>query len=346
MERNVSIICNNINTDKFDVTLTILDNSAPFFEITNPAIKIIDLKIPSARKSLFAIAKLSRKIKPDIILATANHLNLFFGIFKWLFPKRIKIIGRESSIMSMNTPTNWSPGFYNWLSRHFYKNLDFVVCQSVFMRDDLVSNYHFPIKKTRIINNAVQPGSINWSHTDERAGAVPKFITVARLIELKGLMRLVRSVAHLTIPFEYTIIGEGEMRPELEKLIKALSLENKVFLPGGSDMPFSQVSNPALFLMGSHFEGFPNVVLEANAAGIPVVAFKAPGGIAEIVINNENGILVETDSEADFAAAVTKALAYSFNRNKIREDTKNRFDVKKIIHQWENLLEDMGTIGK
>lgn len=346
VERNVSIICNNINTDNFDVTLTVLDNSAPFFEISNPAIKVIDLKIPSARKSLFAIAKLSREIRPDIILTTANHLNLFFGIFKFLFPKRIKIIGRESSIMSKNKPTNWSPGFYNWLSRTFYKNLDIVICQSAFMQDDLVTHYHFPINKTRIINNAVQPPVVNGINTDNKTGSIPKFITVARLIELKGLVRLIRSVAHISVPFEYTIIGEGEMRPELEKLIKELSLEKKVFMPGSSDQPFAQVSNPSLYLMGSHFEGFPNVLLEANAAGIPVVAFKAPGGIGDLIKNFENGILVESDSEADFAAAVTKALSHSFDRNKISMDTKNHFDVKKIIHQWEELFEELSAAGK
>ncbi|MEO8768531.1 MAG: glycosyltransferase [Ferruginibacter sp.] len=343
LERNISIICNNINTDKFDVTLTILNNADQFFEITNPAIKIIDLKIPSVRKSLFAIAKLSRKLKPDIILTAANHLNLFFGIFRWLFPKRMKIIGRESSIMSKNSPTNWNPGFYNWISRKFYKKLDLVICQSVFMQDDLVHHYQFPAKQARIINNAVQPPVVNWFNTDNATGSIPKLITVARLIELKGVERLIRSVAHLTIPFEYTIIGEGELRPGLEKLIKELSLENKVFMPGGSDQPFAKVANPDLFLMGSHFEGFPNVLLEANAIGIPVVAFNAPGGIGELIINNETGILVETENEADFAVAIVKALAYSFDRNKISTLIRNRFDVKKIIHQWEDLFEEINS---
>ena len=340
VERNVSIICNHINTDRFDVTLTILDNSNQFFGITNPAIKIIDLKIPSVRKSLFTIAKLSRKIKPDIILSTANHLNLFLGIFRWLFPGRIKIIGRESSIMSRNTPTNWSPGFYNWLSRNFYKKLDLVVCQSVYMQDDLVQHYHFPVKNTRIINNAVLVPSV-WTNTDDDKKKVPQLITVARLTALKGLVRLIRSVAHLTIPFEYTIIGEGELRPELEKLTKELSLEKKVFMPGGSNQPFAQVAHPDLYLMGSHFEGFPNVVLEANAVGIPVVAFRAPGGISELIINSENGVLVENDDEVKFAAAIENALDHPFNRNKISSDIKKRFDVKKIIQQWEDLFTEV-----
>ena len=341
MERNISIICNNINTDKFDVTLTVLDNSAPFFQITNPAIKIIDLKITSVRKSLFAIAKLSRKIRPDVILTTANHLNLFFGIFKWLFPKRVKIIGRESSIMSMNTPTNWSPAFYNWLSRNFYNNLNIIICQSVYMQDDLVKHFRIPLDKTRIISNPVEPPIANIADSEAIKKSIPKFITVARLTPLKGIERIIRSLAKLDMPFEYCIIGEGELKEQLERLIKEYALEKKVFLVGKYNEPFAVVANPTLFLLGSYYEGFPNVLLEANAIGIPVVAFNAPGGIAELITNFENGILVNEDNETMFADAVKMAMNHPFDRNKISSDIRSRFDVKKIIPQWELLLENV-----
>ena len=103
LERNVSIICNNIDTNKYDVTLAVLNNEKPFFTIFNPAVKLIDLQIKNVRKSLFSIVKLSKKINPDIILTTANHLNLYLSMFKWMFPKMTKLVARESSIVSINT---------------------------------------------------------------------------------------------------------------------------------------------------------------------------------------------------------------------------------------------------
>ena len=341
LERNVSIICNNIDTEKFDVTLCVLNNRNQFFGITNPAIKIIDLKINSVRKSLFAIAKLSREIKPGIILATANHLNLFFGIFKWLFPKRIKIIARESSIVSLNPPLKWDKKLYDWLMRRFYSKLDIIICQSLYMQEDLVKNYRVPAGKIKIIHNAIEHPSPVVSKNVYTASVVPKFITVARLSKEKGIDRIIRSLSLLTIPFQYTVIGEGELRPELEKLVKERSLETKVFMPGRSAQPFAEVKNPALFLMGSWFEGFPNVLLEANSMGIPVVAFNAPGGIGEVIINYENGILVEGNSEAEFASAINQALNFPFEHNNITRDIENRFAVKKILRKWEELLEGL-----
>ena len=342
LERNVSIICNNIDSSRFDVTLTVLNNANQFFPISNPAIKIIDLKINNVRKSLFAIAKLSRQIKPDIILTTANHLNLFFGIFKWLFPKRIRIIARESSIVSINVPKTWNARFYKWLLRTFYKKLDLVICQSVYMRDDLVKNCRVPVAKTFIINNAVQTPVTLFSSVDTtEENSVPQLITVARLSEEKGVARIIRALSQLSVPFKYTIIGEGPLRPQLEKLIKELSLETRISMPGRSDKPFAQVNSPTLFLMGSFFEGFPNVLLEANSLGIPVVAFNAPGGIGELITNDENGLLVEGNDETAFAIAVKKALDHSFDRDKISLGVKARFDVKKIITRWEALLENV-----
>lgn len=339
LERNVSIICNHINTSKYDVTLVVLNNANQFFRITNPEVNVIDLKINNVRMSLFAILKLSRRIKPAIILSTANHLNLFLAIFKGLFPRNQKLVARESSIVSVNTQRTWNPRLYHWMLRRFYRNTDLIVCQSEYMRYDLFTHYHIPEEKMRIIFNSVTPPPI----TDKEEGDEPyaKLITVARLSSEKGLDRLIRAVSLLKIPYQFTIIGEGNMRSALQELIKKLSLEKSVFLTGSCDEPFKKISKPHLFLMGSYYEGFPNAMLEAIAAGIPCVAFNAPGGISELLVNNENGILVNGDDENVFAEAIQKALSYPFDKKKIRESALQRFNVNNVMEQWYRVFESL-----
>ncbi len=339
LERNVAMICNNMDTTKYDVTLVVVNNINQFFKITNKDIKLIDLKIANVRKSLFQILKLSRKIRPDIILSTANHLNLLFGIFKRLFPKRIRIIARESSIVSINTQRSWNPVIYHWLLRVFYKNIDIIICQSKYMQDDLVSNYNIRINKTRIINNAIfRP---EYKNEPNSPAAFAKLITVARLSKEKGLDRLIRAVSHLKIPYRFVIIGEGEMRNKLQEIINNLSLQQHVFLTGSRLEPYKEVPSPDLFLMGSYYEGFPNAMLEATAAGIPVVAFNAPGGITEQIVNYENGILVEGNDELVFAEAIQKALDFNFDNNKIQEIALKRFNIDAIMKKWYELFESL-----
>lgn len=339
LERNVAIICNNIDTSIYDVTLVVLNNANQFFAITNKEVKIIDLQIVNARKSLFQILKVSRNIRPDIILSAANHLNLLFGIFKWLFPKRIRIVARESSIVSINTQRSWNPVIYHWLLRVFYKNIDIVICQSKYMQDDLVANYNIKLSKTRIINNAVIPPQLK--HDPANPVEFVKLITVARLSKEKGLDRLIRAVSLLKIPYKFIIIGEGEMRNKLQDLINERSLQHHVILAGSRNEPFSEVPDPDLFLMGSYYEGFPNAMLEATAAGIPVVAFNAPGGISEQIVNYENGILVESNDEQEFANAIQKALDFKFDNNQIREYSLKRFNMEIIMGQWYKLFDSL-----
>jgi len=338
LERNVAIICNNIDTTKYDVTLAVLNNSKQFFKITNSDVKVIDMRIANVRKSLFGILRLSRTIKPDIILSAANHLNLFLAIFKWLFPKRIKIIARESSIVSINTQRSWNPVIYHWLLRNFYKKIDLIICQSKYMQQDLVSNYHIKVAKTKIIHNPLtQP--VTRSEAASPAAFV-KLITVARLSKEKGLDRLIRAVSKLKIPYRFIIIGEGRMHESLQQLIDSLSLQQHVILAGRREEPFTHLPDPDLFLMGSHYEGFPNAMLEAIALGIPVVAFNAPGGIAELVDNN-NGILVEGNDEDEFARAIENAVNKEFDKKQIQEAAVKRFNIDVIMNQWYDLFDSL-----
>ncbi|CAN5899719.1 glycosyltransferase [soil metagenome] len=338
LERNVSIISNNIDTSKYDVTLAVLNNAKQFFKITNPDVKVIDLKINNVRMSLFAILKLARKLRPAIILTTANHLNLFLAIFKWMFSRKIKIIARESSIVSVNTQRTWNPRIYHWLLRTFYKKTDLIICQSEYMQADLLKNYNIKREQTRIIYNPVL--TVQTPCPEDEQKPFVKFISVGRLSPEKGFDRLIRAVSLLKIPYQFTIIGEGRMRPILEQTISDLSLQQQVILAGRKTMPFSEVTGVDLFLMGSHYEGFPNAMLEATALGIPVVAFNAPGGIAELLVNKQNGILVEGNEEAVFATAIQQALDHPFDKKGIREATLQRFNINAVMERWDKVFEE------
>ena len=93
-----------------------------------------------------------------------------------------------------------------------------------------------------------------------------------------------------------------------------------------------------LFLLGSYYEGFPNALLEAGALGIPAIAFNVAGGIAEIIREGENGLLVDDNDIIGFAVAVKKGLSANFDRNKITEITNKRFSVNTMLADIEKLF--------
>ncbi len=338
-EKFVSLICNHINTEIFSVCLVVVDNARPFYEIKNEAVEIIDLKKKRVLFSLPAVKKVVKFFEPVIIFSTANHLNLYLAIFKNQFSKNIKFIAREASIVSINSKQAKVPALYNRLIKKYYNRFNLIICQSTYMQQDLLNHYQIAPDKTIVIHNATEELSGNTIQSNiKESKAAYKFITVAGLREEKGIERLIYAVNLLTISFTYYIIGEGNKRNELQKLIDDLQLNDKIFLTGQKDNPFSGIEDADLFLMGSYYEGFPNVLLEAGALGIPVVAFNAPGGIAEIITANENGLLVDDSDPVAFAVAIKKALAVNFEREKIMELTKKRFSLTRMMEAIQNIF--------
>ena len=342
-EKYVTLLCNNINTDKFDTTLVVLDNSTPFYIINTPAIEIIDLKIKRVRRSLFAIKRIVKEKQPDIIFSVSNHLNLYLAIYRWLFSKKIKLLAQESSIASINNRRAASPKLYSWLMKKFYRRIDCIICQSEYLQQDLIKNFNINRGKTIVIHNPVEEMAADHLRpaANNNSSRIFKFITVARLSEEKGIDRLIRAIAELKVPFQYYIIGEGDKKENLQHLINQLNLQDKVFLTGEKNEPYIGMEDADLALMGSHYEGFPNVLLEAGALGIPVIAYDAPGGIKEIIIEEENGLLIKEGDEKAFAAAIEKALQIKFDKDKIIAASKKRFSTGTIIAQVEKLLLDL-----
>lgn len=150
-------------------------------------------------------------------------------------------------------------------------------------------------------------------------------ITVSRLIQGKGLDRLIQAMAvlarrSLAADALLYIIGAGPERAALEKMIAAYGLQNRVFLTGArlqSELP-DWYAAADLFCLATHREGCPNVVIEALACGLPVIATDTPG-VDELITDSVNGLLVPvTNSPAEsFADKIAVALGKEWHRRAI-----------------------------
>jgi len=180
---------------------------------------------------------------------------------------------------------------------------------------------------------AVVPNGIDREifHPRNREDARRKFglsfddkiiLTVGALIPRKGIDRLIGAMALLpndTLRSRARLyaIGEGSERKALESQISNLKLEEQVFLPGAK--PQAELADwyaaADLFCLASHREGCPNVVLEAMACGLPVVAAEMDG-IREVVHSGCGQVVVNPSAE-NFASAIKIALSVNWNRQKI-----------------------------
>ena len=163
------------------------------------------------------------------------------------------------------------------------------------------------------------PLSVASSTDEPQTAQKTKLIFVGSLIKTKGIFELIDAMQHITqsLPVELVVVGSGNDQHAVKQRIEALGLSSHIRLAGSQ--PLSHVAQLVresdLLVLPSYREGLPNVVLEAFASGIPVVATDV-GGIPEVV-TERTGVLVSPQSVASLVDGLTKALNQTWDTQDI-----------------------------
>ncbi len=155
---------------------------------------------------------------------------------------------------------------------------------------------------------AKQPPQHPWLNDNKTC---PVVLGVGRLGTVKDFATLIRAFARVRkeMAVRLLIIGEGRRRRRLEKLARRLDVQDDVSLPGFADNAYSCMAHADLFVLSSHREGSPNTLIEALAAGTPVVSTDCPSGPREILADGRYGRLVPVGDVRAMATAMREALA-------------------------------------
>lgn len=175
-------------------------------------------------------------------------------------------------------------------------------------------------------------------------------LSVGRLEEQKDHATLVDAfalVADRHPHWDLRIVGEGQLRPKLERQVAELELSGRVVLPGATAHIEREYLAAQLFAMPSRYESFGLATAEALAHGLPAVGFADCPGTNELIQHNVNGLLVGgVDRVAALAAGLTQLMSSSERRVKMAAAAPrsvDRFTVEPIVGKWETLLEQVAA---
>jgi len=186
------------------------------------------------------------------------------------------------------------------------------------VKDDCARRNRWPASRISVIHTGVEPGDYGPDASARRrvradwglSQDTPLIVTAARLSYEKGLPTLIDATAELAKrhPTAVTVVvGEGPMRAELTRKIASAGLADRVRLAGfRTDMP-AVLAAADVFCLPSQMEGLPNVLLEASATGLPVVATRV-GGVPELVVADQTGLLVPPGRADELARAIGRVL--------------------------------------
>jgi glycosyltransferase involved in cell wall biosynthesis len=275
---------------------------------------------------LLELATIVRRERPHIVHVNSAKAAALGRVAAWLTRVPIRIYTVHG--WSYTAYTGASSALYLWVERLLRPLTTVTVCVAESERRAGLEARTCDEATTVVIHNGVDltrptaPGS-----AAERC----RLVTVGRLQAPKDTLTLVRALAELPRGVcEAVIVGDGPDRTTVENEVRRLGLESVVQLAGErNDVP-ELLAASDVFVLSSRSEGLPLSILEAMAAGLPVVATSV-GGVSELVVEEETGLLVPPGDPQALAGAIERLLGDSTLRRRLggagRLRAEQRFDL-------------------
>jgi len=301
--------------------------------------------------SAVSLARLLRHLAPAVTLSFLNRSNCVNVISSKLL--KYPCIISERTHPTTRFGTGLSAVITKAIMRLAYPRADQVIAVSGGVRDDLMANFGVHGAKIRVIYNPIDMDRICERALEAPSTNVPQsyIVSAGRLVPSKNFRLLIESYRSSGIDESLVILGEGEERRELERLVSSLGLDGRVILPGHMQNPYPIIGAARLFVSSSNLEGFPNALIEAMALGCPIVATDCDTGPMEILAGNkrarctevmlaEHGILVPVNS-ADLLAEAIRIGCRESIRTMYSQRSKERardFGIRSSIDQYWSVI--------
>jgi glycosyltransferase involved in cell wall biosynthesis len=331
-EKVMSLLINKFNRELFEVIVVTLKQEEVAYKVS--ADKFIELKVKRVLFSVFGLYRVIKDEKPDFLFSTLTYVNTYIGLLDYIIRFKTVLIARESTIPSINNKQRRLGFLYNFLMLIAYRRFKLIICQSESMRRDLNEKFHFSNDKLIIINNPVDKKIDNLSLRQQ--SDIPIFVTVAMLRKEKGIDRIIDALALVTYDFKYYIVGDGSERVFLENKVNELQLTDKILFTGFTNKTYQYLNMADVYLHGSYYEGFPNVILEAGIYGIPSLVFDSIGGTNEIIKNGLNGYIVNDINS--FSHKLNNKFWGKYDNVEIVRHTNSLYDIEIITKQYQNIF--------
>jgi glycosyltransferase involved in cell wall biosynthesis len=345
------LLANSIVERGWHVQVVVQKKDGPWREALDPRTDLLVLG-GRARGLPFKMSRYLRSYQPEVVIAFMTGFNIVAIIATALSGWRGQLLVSERTSLQLT----WAEaGFWrSWvlwgLMRLLYRRANRVVAVSQQLANDLVMQLNLPARKVVVIPNPVPVEEIRRmsmvpvSHRFFSEG-VPVLMAVGRLHSVKDYPTLVRAVADLRERQDVRLIvlGEGPARSELEALVKSLGLSEVVDLPGFVSPPWPWMARADVLAFSSWAEGWPNVLAEALALGVPVVATDCPTGPREILDGGRFGRLVPVGDVGEMSAAIEATLENLPDRAILR-GRADEWSTARVTEAYLSIITAQGTV--
>lgn len=336
-ERVVLNYLRALDRERFEPFLFLARRQGAFLDLVPEDVIVADLGGARARRLPGRIARALEVHRIDAAYSATDAANLALLASRWFGAPRVRRI-----VSVHTTPSSWlaeakRPRLRRWLMRRLYPSAALVAVPAEAIAAELKQ---FGVRAAVLPNPVVD----EVRSAGHRAEGPVRIVAAGRLVEAKGFDLLIDAAAQLSADFRLDIYGDGGLREDLSSQVAERG-DNRVTLRGHAE-PSAIFGGADLCVVPSRREGFGNVVVEAMAAGVPVLATACPGPAA-LIQDGENGFLVDQGSSAALAQAMAALITDSAQRRAVlpaAARTAERFEVRAATRALEGAVERL--LGK
>ena len=356
-EQVVAQLALRLDPQRFEIHLALMTEDLPGAQPIPVSAQIHRFHRKRVRQGAVRLVRLVRTLQPDVVLSGMAHLNFLLLLLKPSLPRHTAILVRQNTTASSAAKT--------WLTRLSYRGLyplaDAILCQSQAMANDLAKHFAIAPQNLHVLANPIDLQAIRAATSSSRfpspTSSGPRLLAVARLAPEKGLDLLINALKTIRDRHPYTyleIAGTGPEEAALRKLCAELRLEDAVTFSGHKLNLAESFIRASLFVLPSRYEGMPNALLEAAAAGLPLVATPCSGGLCDL-LRKQPGAWLSTDISAEsLAEAILTALnalqiatpGHPAAVQRFSHAFLEPFDAPAAIAAYAALIERYATRGK
>jgi glycosyltransferase involved in cell wall biosynthesis len=293
-------------------------------------------------RGISMLKRIVTRADPDVLHTSLFHANVAGRLVG-------SLCGVPKIISTQHGIDKWRKPWHNLADRLTAKACWRVTAVSGATREVLAGEVGIPEDKIVVIRNGVDVSLFSPGKTEymDGAGRSPLRVgCVATLKRVKGHRVLLNATKRLIddgLAVELILVGEGELKDALIREAGRLGIRDRVEFSGNVDDVPSVLSTFDLFVLPSLEEGLPMSILEAMAAGVPVVATRV-GGIPELIKNGKEGVLVEPGDAEELASAIENVLSSPELARSMAEEarrkTNREFSVERMVREYESLYQE------
>jgi GalNAc-alpha-(1->4)-GalNAc-alpha-(1->3)-diNAcBac-PP-undecaprenol alpha-1,4-N-acetyl-D-galactosaminyltransferase len=312
-ERVICSLANDFARRGWPITVATLEKAGtePFYPL-DPEVALVQLSALSTRNTLdrlwsipvrvFSIRAFLKRIRPDVVVSFMDTMNIAAIAASQGLDIPVIVSERVDPIRNRHRLGRLKSALRT-LSYHL---ADTVVVQTESIRAGFRPSLQ---RQMLVIPNAITPAPCKAMPGSPGPDGRFRLVGVGRLDAQKGFDRALAAFAELAHRFpdwDLWIWGEGTERVQLEKMIQSLGLSDRVRLPGVTRAIAAELCCSHVLVISSRYEGFPNALGEAMAAGLPAVGFAGVSGVEELIEDRRSGLVIP---EGKGTAGLVHALA-------------------------------------